>query len=271
MTVFSISELSDTGTIQQFLNSDINYAAYAIGDLEPPYSDSANWFGASLDGELQGLALVYTALHPQVLFLQGQESALSALLLHGVGPDQVFFTIQPEIENLLDNFYVLEKTFQMFRMRVNSGIFKPLEKSTGMPDPTAIDLDGAESIERLLEIAADADGRDMRDVAFSRDMLNEGHYFGIFDGADLVAVAGTHITAPHAGMAAVGNVVVHPEFRRRGYGVAVSNSVTESLIGAGFELIVLNVRQNNTAAIRTYKKLGYKQMCPFIEGVASRR
>src|SRR5258706_2769589 len=119
MTIFLISEISDTDAIQKYLYTNINYAAYAIGDLEPPYSDSTKWYGASYEGELQGVALVYTALHPQVLYLQVTESALSALLLLGVGPDQASYTIQPVTANLLENFYVLDKTFHMFRMRVN--------------------------------------------------------------------------------------------------------------------------------------------------------
>src|SRR5262245_4833964 len=143
MTIYSISEINDSDEVEKFLKLDINYAAYAIGDLEPPYSDSAKWYGASDGGALQGLALIYTALHPHVLYLQGQESAISALLLNGIGADQVFFTIQPEIANLLENFYVLESTFHKFRMRVNGGIFKPLEKTSGAIEPESINYESA--------------------------------------------------------------------------------------------------------------------------------
>jgi ribosomal protein S18 acetylase RimI-like enzyme len=102
-------------------------------------------------------------------------------------------------------------------------------------------------------------------------MLRGGAYFGILDADRLLAVAGTHLLAPQAGMAALGNVVTRPEARGQGHGTIVSQAVTESLLARGFELIVLNVRRENHAAIRIYHKLGYYRTGDFIEGFAERR
>ncbi len=271
MGFYAISELTDRGQVRVFLSNDVNYAAYALGDLEPPYSDHARWYAASQTGNVDGLALIYSALDPQALFLMGDISALSALLLHAIGPDEVFFTARPELEAILRSLYTVEQLSPMFRMRVNKGIFKPLQISDS-PDNAVvpIGLDQLGAVQTLIAEAASVDGRDIRDIAFAPDMLKDGFYRGVYRAGRLVAVAGTHLTAPQSRMAAVGNIVVHPDFRRQGQGSRVSHAVTAALIEANYDLIVLNVRQNNQGALKIYRKLGYKQVCPFIEGLAVR-
>ena len=71
----------------------------------------------------------------------------------------------------------------------------------------------------------------------------------------LRAVAGTHLVAPAWGVAAVGNVYVHPAWRGRGYGALVSSAVTADLLQRGL-LVVLNVDQDNPAAIQLVSTTG---------------
>ena len=85
----------------------------------------------------------------------------------------------------------------------------------------------------------------------------------------LLAVAGTHLVAPSWSVAAVGNVYVHPAQRGRGYGALVSSAVTAELLQRGL-LVVLNVDQNNPAAINLYRQLGFAVHCPFVEGIGRR-
>jgi ribosomal protein S18 acetylase RimI-like enzyme len=86
----------------------------------------------------------------------------------------------------------------------------------------------------------------------------------------LRAVAGTHLVAPTWGVAAVGNVYVHPAWRSQGYGSLVSSAVTSVLLQRGL-LVVLNVDQNNPAAIHLYRQLGFAVHCPFVEGIGQAR
>lgn len=87
--------------------------------------------------------------------------------------------------------------------------------------------------------------------------------------APLLAVAGTHLVASTYGVAALGNVYVHPEQRGRGYGALVSSAVTAELLRRGL-LVVLNVDQDNPPAIRLYQQLGFAVHCPFVEGIGRR-
>jgi predicted GNAT family acetyltransferase len=83
-------------------------------------------------------------------------------------------------------------------------------------------------------------------------------------------VAGTHLVAPTWGVAALGNVYVHPAWRGHGYGALVSSAVTAHLLQRGL-LVVLNVDQDNLAAIHLYRQLGYGVHSPFVEGIGQAR
>lgn len=269
--LYAISQLTDPDQIRTYLKTDVHYAAYTLGDLEPPYSEHATWYAASRAGEIDGLALVYKGLTPPILFLMGDVSALSAILLYGIGPEEVFYTVKPDALEMLKSFYALDDMHSMFRMRITRGIFKPADSQIAPPAPIVpLGQEHVEDIVRLQEAAALSDGRDMRDIAFSPEMIRDGYYRGIFQEGRLVAAAGTHIVARQASMAAVGNIVVHPEARQQGLGTRVSQAVTQALIDDQLDLIVLNVQQTNQPAVKIYRKLGYRQTGTFIEGAARR-
>jgi GNAT superfamily N-acetyltransferase len=271
MSLYAISQLTDEEQIRAYLMTNSAYAAYALGDLEPPYCRHAVWIGASQTGTIEGLALVYDGLEPAVLFLMGKAEAISALLMHGVGPDEIFFNIQTEIEATFSTFYSVEHSQRMYRMLVTPKAFVPLKPAQQLPPPTPLNESHLNAITTLIAEAAASDKRDIRDIAFGPEMVQAGYYRGIYQDGRLIALAGTHLVAREANIAAVGNVVVHPEERKRGLGSLVSHAVTQALLDDGFDPVVLNVRQDNEPAIKIYRKLGYRPVCSFIEGAARRR
>jgi GNAT superfamily N-acetyltransferase len=271
MGLYAISQLIDEEQIRTYLMTNSAYAAYALGDLEPPYSQRAIWIGASQTGAIEGLALIYNGLDPTVLFLMGETRAISALLMHGVGPDRVFFSIQPAMEEVLSTFYSIEHSQPMYRMLVTPETFAPFKPVQSMPLPTPLDGNHLADMTTLIAEAATNDKRDTRDIAFSPEMVQTGYYRGIYQRGRLIALAGVHLVARRANIAAVGNVVVHPKERQQGLGSLVSHAVTQALLDEGFDPVVLNVRQDNEPAIKIYRKLGYKVGCNFVEGAASRR
>jgi len=271
MSHYAISELDDLNLVHEFLSGDPAYAAYALADLEPPAADHCRWFAASRTGQIEGLALVYDPMELAILFLMGDPPALSALLLHGVGPERVFFTAPSAVTNILPDFYRVDEMMGMLRMRITSGIFNPYIDPASVPmEVVTLELDDSADVQALLDLTSRADGRDPRDVFFEPQMLLDGTYRGVKIDGQLVAVAGTHIVSRRAGVAALGNVAVHPDHRRKGLGGLVSQATTRALIDQEYELIVLNVRQNNQAANKIYRRLGYKPITPYVEGVAER-
>jgi ribosomal protein S18 acetylase RimI-like enzyme len=268
---YTIKNVIDTDFIRELLSADESYTAYALGDLEEPYANHANWYTASANERVDGLALVYTGLDPTVLFLFGDLPALEALVLSEAAPQQIYLTAKPEAEPTIKTAYDIEKIFHMYRMRLHPESFSPIRPDPDIPLPRRLDETDVEAINELQREASEHDARDMRDVAFDPVMVGDGYYHGIFIDGALKAAAGTHLTAKRESVAAVGNVVVHPDFRGKRWGTAVSQAVTQALIEDGFRLIVLNVRQDNIAAIKTYQRLGYQVTGEFIEGLASRK
>lgn len=266
MYYYNISELKDKASIRRFLEQDPGYAAYALGDLEPPYEQHATWFGAkAVGGALEALALVYGNLKPPALFLMGSNRAMSALLMHGVGPDEVYFNAKPGQQALLESWYTLLKPSAMLRMRLTQDKFKPsFEEKFPIQklDPTRID-----EINAFYKLGEEADERI---IAFTPDQVRDGYFYGIYLEERLIAAAGTHLVAKEAKLAAIGNVLTHPNFRGKGLGTATSNAVVSALFEAGIETIVLNVEQTNQPALAIYESLGFERVGPFVEGQARR-
>jgi ribosomal protein S18 acetylase RimI-like enzyme len=107
-------------------------------------------------------------------------------------------------------------------------------------------------------------GKEPPEFFFSH-MLSRGVYFGIFGGADLAAIAGTHIVSPLHGIAAIGNVYTRADNRRQGFAGIATSAVSRELFTAGIQTIVLNVREDNPAAIHVYERLGFQRHCRFLE------
>jgi GNAT superfamily N-acetyltransferase len=107
-------------------------------------------------------------------------------------------------------------------------------------------------------------------LAFSPPQIERGVFYGVFEKDQIVAVAGTHLVSATYGVAAIGNIFVHPNCRGRGYGTATTSAVADELLQRGIQDVVLNVGQDNTLAIHVYEKLGFERYCPFFEGPATR-
>ena len=54
------------------------------------------------------------------------------------------------------------------------------------------------------------------------------------------------------------NIATHPDYRRRGYGRAIVESLKKYAKNNGLNSISLEVRESNRAAIELYTKLGFK-------------
>ena len=108
-------------------------------------------------------------------------------------------------------------------------------------------------------------------LAFSPAQIEQGVFCGIYEQGELVSVGGTHLASPTYGVAAVGNVFTHPDYRGRGHGTAATGAVVEALLAQGIDDIVLNVGQANEGAVRIYERLGFERFCAFFEGPARAR
>ena len=251
--------LTNRSRIQAYLETDRLYAAYAIGDLEPGLFEACEWAGAVVDGRLDALTLHYHGLEPPALFVMGSVSGLRAILGRASGPQRVYLTCREEHLAMTREFYAWECVRPMFRMVLPPASFNPVEGH-------CLRL-GKRHAEQLVALYALGGGA----VAFSPSQIAGGVFYGAFSDGQLVAAAGTHLVSPSYGVAAVGNVFTHPEFRGLGYGSATTTAVVAELLARDIRDVVLNVGQENERAIRVYERLGFERYCPFLEGPASIR
>jgi ribosomal protein S18 acetylase RimI-like enzyme len=135
-------------------------------------------------------------------------------------------------------------------------------------DPRAVRLTDADA-GALVRLYQDGESTGESPDFFYPAMLASGTFFGIFDGGDIVAAAGTHLVAPDEGAAAIGNVYTRRDRRGRGYGRIVTSAVLAEL--REIETIGLNVKAGNLPAIRLYESLGFSRHCDFFEALATAR
>lgn len=81
-----------------------------------------------------------------------------------------------------------------------------------------------------------------------------GGFHGVFDGDQLVAMAGERLQTP--GFAELSGVSTHPDARGRGLAAALSHRVATAILERG-QRPVLHVRVGNDGAQRIYERLGF--------------
>jgi len=253
--VWKIVDLTDKARILTFLETDRLYAGYAVGDLEPRLFAQSTWVGAEETGRLQALILNFSGLKQPALFLMGDVNGLRAILENTRCPEHAYITCRTEHLAMTHDFYRWNRTIPMWRMVLESARFEAIKGN-------CVRLTSIHS-SQLTELYSLGGG-----IGFSATQVQYGVFYGIFVERKLVAVAGTHLISANYGVAAVGNVFTHPDFRGKGFGTATSNAVVSELLEIGIPDIILNVGQDNSSAIRIYERLGFKNYCPFFEGPA---
>jgi predicted GNAT family acetyltransferase len=105
---------------------------------------------------------------------------------------------------------------------------------------------------------------------FRHDLLGTGRHAGIFDGATLVAMAGTHVIDTDQGLAAIGNVNTLPAYRGRGLARQVVAALSRRL-REEVDVVALNVGRDNTPARNLYEGLGFLPLMEYEESELVRR
>jgi ribosomal protein S18 acetylase RimI-like enzyme len=258
--VWTVCELTERSQIRSVLEADRLYAAYFIGDLEPGMFEDCAWWGAEKDGQIEALAPLYRGLAPPALFLMGDVDGLRVLLEGDRLPDRVYLTCRPPCLEMTRAVYAWERETLMWRMVLPRDARARLR---GAPEG-CIPLTPAHA-GRLTQLFTLGGG-----LAFSPAQIARGVFYGVLVEGQVVSVAGTHLVSPTYGVAGIGNIFTHPDYRGRGYGTATTSAVASELVRRGIDDVVLNVAQDNAPAIRIYERLGFERYCPFYEGPAVR-
>lgn len=243
-------ETIDRQLIRSILSKDPVWSVYALGDLSPRRLAHATWYVTATQ---DALILLYREFGRPVLFALGEAESL----LSEIAPEpEMYLQIKPGLVSAIERLgYRLNWAKHMIRMSLHCY--------------AAVETAGAEPLSNAAELRAlysDGEQKNESPDFFFDSMLDDGTFFGIRREGQLIAAAGTHLTAAEEGVAAIGNVYVHRDWRRRGFGRTVTAAVTEELLKRGIRTIALNVSHTNESAIRTYERLGFIPHCEFREG-----
>jgi len=256
--MWTARKLTEPDEIIAFLERDRLYAAYALADLEPELFRYTHWYAADVDGETRSLALHFTALEPDALFLMGDAAGLPVILGSVLRPQRVYASLQPQHLMALRAFYRLGQPERTVRMALDINTFRPVDGETIRLSPAY-----TRQLERLYSMG--------QGNAFTPFQVAQGVFYGVAHKDRLIATAGTHVISDTLGIAAVGNVFTHPEYRRQGLGKLCTSAVVQELLARRIQTIVLNVYEGNKAALSLYRRMGFQEHCRYIEVVAERR
>jgi ribosomal protein S18 acetylase RimI-like enzyme len=254
---YIVRPLRDPVELRAILSPHRDYAAYALGQLQPDLFARSEWWVAR---GAQGQALL---LHSQgglgsALFALGAPEALEALLRLHPGPSHTFLTGQPQQLDVLLRHFHLPEDNAMVRLQVDRERFRPV-----VGDARRLRGSDARHVNRLYR----ADGTP---AFYSAENIEDAVYFGAYQDGRLVAVAGTHVVTQAEGIGVIGNVFAHPAYRGRGLGTVVTSAVTSEVLASCREA-VLSVDPGNDHALRAYRRLGFREVGRLIEGPAVRR
>ena len=250
--------VSDRGEIASVLRTDRAYAAYALGDLDGPNRGRAAW-GMAYDDGGQPTALVmhHEGLVPQPLFLMGAPDGCRAVLESVLKPRDAYLQATAQHEAAVRDLYELDAPVSMLRMVVDRDRFEPFAGPAERL--TALDID---DLNRLYQLGFRA--------GFPPSVVEDGVYFGVRVRGRLVSAAGTHAVNAREGIAVVGNVMTHTDFRGHDFAKMVTSAVTAELLDRVSD-VALNVHADNDPAVAAYTRLGYRTHCQLIERLARRR
>jgi ribosomal protein S18 acetylase RimI-like enzyme len=251
--------MTDRSAVRAVLETDRAWAVYPLGDLAPGYFEKCDWFGTT--GDRPGLILLYRGFTAPIFFALGETAIVRALLDEIDDEQQMYLHVLPNIVPLLRLRYHVKDEKTMWRMLLNTDHFRPAPTGRAI----RLGLSDLADVERLY-----ADGKPAGETPhfFFPEMLQQGVFFGIREGGQLIAAAGTHLVAAEESVTAIGNIYTRRDRRGRGLASQLTSAVTGELLRREIRTIALNVHEHNHAAIRVYERLGFMRYCTFIEALA---
>lgn len=259
-------ELRDRDELASFFRRRPEVHAYELGDLDDFFWPHTRWFGWLVEGRLEQVTLLYGEPDPPVLLALAEHPGEGmAELLRAIAPelpDVVYAHLSPELLDAPGSWHA--PSHDPTR-HLKLGLAQPelLDDHDGV---------GAEVLEPAqVEEIASFYARAYPGTWFEARMLETRRYVGIRREDELVCVAGVHVWSPAYGVAAIGNVATMPHARGEGLGTAACARLCRLLLDDGIDVISLNVRADNAAAIRSYEKLGFEKVADYVEVMLERR
>jgi ribosomal protein S18 acetylase RimI-like enzyme len=244
--------------IETFLREDPFLHLYSLGDLDDFFWPDTEWIALRSDRKIISIVLVYNDTGGPVLLALNHKKSLSELKdlpsLAEQLPAEMNGHLTDDFRILLSRDYIITSPKSHYKMGLTDHSF--LHK-TDTSDVIRLSKDDLDEILSLFQYSYPENW-------FNKRMLETRHYYGIRADRKLVSVAGVHVYSEKYGVAALGNITTHPDFRRKGFAEKVTAHLCRQLRDKVFH-IGLNVHVDNTGAIRCYRNLGFEIIGNYVE------
>jgi hypothetical protein len=208
-------ELIDLVDVRARLEDDRPWAAFSLADLDQVHATHATWFGPP-DG--RAVVLVYRAYDPPIVICHGDGAGCDAELSDpevARSSRAAHLNVRPELLPVaMRHFRVFEQR-RMVRMLLDGKRFTPASTTVVPVRLGPADLDEVRALYA-----------EEPPAFFLPAQLQDGVYFGVREGRDLIAVAGTHVVSGTARVGALGNVHTRRDRRREGLAAGVASGCT---------------------------------------------
>jgi ribosomal protein S18 acetylase RimI-like enzyme len=245
--------------IEPILRRNVFLHIYALGDLDDFFWTFTTWYALEDAGGIQAILLLYTAYETPTLMALGDSphEPLYTLLCAArrLLPIRVYAHLSPGCRDAFESNITVQSRGPHFKM--------------ALLDPK-LDVPGIAEVERLTK----GDIPELRGLYavgypanwFDPRQIETGHYYGMRVDGQLVSAAGPHVYSSRQRVAALGNIVTHPDHRGRGYAAAVTARLCAELRST-VDHIGLNVQAENAAAIACYSCLGFRPVAEYEEAL----
>jgi ribosomal protein S18 acetylase RimI-like enzyme len=250
--------LHDKNELETYLLKYRHLNYYHLGDLDDFFWPYTTWYALKENREIKALNLFYMGIDPAVLLgiVNDNLKEMKTLLRQSLPllPPDFYAHLSPGLEKVLEGGYALDHHGEHYKMNLtDSSKLDEIDTSTVVPLTTA----NLEEMQTLYRESYPGNWFDAR-------MVETGQYVGIREGEKLVSVAGIHVYSPVYKIAALGNITTHPARRGQGLGKAVTAGLCKRLL-ENVDAIGLNVRSDNTPAIKAYEAIGFTKVAIYHE------
>lgn len=256
---------TDKKRLHKFFQADPVLYSYHIGDLDDFYFDHCQWavcYGAK--PIITETILIYHGLATPSVIAFGQTEQFGLLLneLISILPGKFYCHFQQPYSEIFKQQYKETPLGTHMKMRLDH------------PDKLSIYSKSDRAITRLDSLHETA-LRDLYAKAYPGNyfdpfMLASGKYLGWFEDDQLAAVAGVHVHSDEYKIAVLGNITTDPEFRGRGLATRLTGALCHELVAEN-KLVCLNVKTDNTFAIKCYENLGFVKVHEYEEALYESR
>ncbi|WP_411681980.1 GNAT family N-acetyltransferase [Clostridium thailandense] len=244
--------LHDSSTVYEFLKNKNRYDyIYQFSDLSSNQWENVICYGLFDEGELKEISMLNINYDIPVLlaasFGNTEYSIELIKKLKQFLPPRFYTHIdRVTLEGVFseDNISELEEYMNMGLC--NYELLNKIQSH----EAERLSYDNINSIKGLISVSYPE--------AWLNDLVKLNENFGIYVDEKLISFSSIHAYSEQYQVAAIAHVTTHPEYRKKGYAEKVVATLAKSL-KEKIKFIGLNVKVDNIAAIKCYKKLGFKE------------